>query len=115
MDASSHLRGRKPHRFRPARGPRGPKKDQNERTRLDSPGQMGAPFSEGKRGVDLWSRVGTDPALAASIPAASPFLRRSYGWLAASSIRAARMSHAGAEGRSRTPTASLRVSGLRWA
>jgi hypothetical protein len=35
--------------------------------------------------------------------------------LAASSIRVARMSHAGAEGRSRTPTASLRVSGLRWA
>ena len=36
---------------------------------MDSPGQMGAPFSEGKRGVCLWPRVGADPALAASIPA----------------------------------------------
>ncbi|HEX8539208.1 MAG TPA: hypothetical protein VF664_17210, partial [Cystobacter sp.] len=38
---------------------------------MDSSGQMGAPFTEGKRGVRLWSRVEADPPLAASIPAAS--------------------------------------------
>ena len=32
------------------RGPRGPKKDQIEWMRLDSPGQIGAPFPEGKQG-----------------------------------------------------------------
>ena len=36
--------------YRPARDPRGPKKDQTERTRLDSSGQMGVPFSEGNWG-----------------------------------------------------------------
>lgn len=38
---------------------------------MDSPGQMGAPFSEGKQGVCLWSRVEADPPLTASNPAAS--------------------------------------------
>ena len=52
---------------------------------------------------------------AGSIAAASTSLLRLYRWLAASSIRVAHMSHAGAKGRSSTPSASLRVSGLRWA
>ncbi len=38
---------------------------------MDSPGQMGAPFSEGKWGLCLWSQVEADPPIAASIPAAS--------------------------------------------
>ena len=50
---------------------------------MDSPGQMGAPFSEGKQGVCLWSRVEADPPLAASIPAASTLYVPSLkGWSA---------------------------------
>ncbi len=67
----ARARGKGLATYRAARGPRGPKKDQTERTRLDSPGQVGAPFSEGKREVGLGSRVKADPPLAASIPAAS--------------------------------------------
>ncbi len=75
-----------------------------------SPGHTLPPGSHKTPPGPLW-----ECQAAGSIPAASTFLRRAYGWLAASSIRVARMSHAGADGRSRTPTASLRVSGLRWA
>jgi hypothetical protein len=95
---------------RPVRGPRGPKKDQTERTRMDSSGHMGAPFTEGKRGRGLWSRLGADPPLAASIPAAStwpqilrnlgpflflggvPALRLSFRWLLSRSRPTARRS-----------------------
>jgi hypothetical protein len=71
IGARRRPRARTARRSHLGRDPRGPKKDQTERTRLDSPGQIGAPFSEGKRRVHLWSRVEADPALAASIPAAS--------------------------------------------
>jgi hypothetical protein len=44
----------------PGEGTKGTKKDQTEWTCLDSPGQMGAPFSEGKRGgtsASDWGRL----------------------------------------------------------
>ena len=53
--------------------------------------------------------------VAGSIPAASTFLSRDYGWLVASATRVTSVLRAGARGRSRTLTASRRVSGLRWA
>ena len=48
IGARSQNEARSARRACPARGPRGPKKDQTERTRLDSPGQKGALSTEGK-------------------------------------------------------------------
>ncbi|WP_414639291.1 hypothetical protein [Archangium sp.] len=75
----------------------------------------------------VWSWAGTSTASSAPVrmthlnndqvrsPLGPRYSKPGTRGLAASSIRVARMSHAGAKGRSRTPTASLRVSGLRWA
>jgi hypothetical protein len=71
IGARGWIWGWRARRSHPARGPRGPKKNQIGRTRMDSSGQMGAPFSEGKTAVCLWSRMGADRSPAASIPAAS--------------------------------------------
>ena len=76
IGAISQSEVRKARHLCPLRSVEGPNKDQTERTRLDSPGQMGALFSEGERGACLWSRVEADPLLAASIPAASTKVQR---------------------------------------
>jgi hypothetical protein len=71
IDARSQNEGRRARHLSPGEGPKGTKKGPN---RTDAPGLTrtdGRPVFRGKTMRGIWSRVGAEPPIAASIPATS--------------------------------------------